>query len=49
MFWNLRKQIGSNNREKARVKVARMDEKETKRLVSTYKVIGIKDLKLATA
>ena len=51
------KQIGSNNREKARVKVARMEhyiaecrndwiEKETKRLVSTYQVIGIEDLNL---
>ena len=53
----MRKQIGSNNREKARVKVARMEhyiaecrndwiEKETKRLVSTYQVIGIEDLNL---
>lgn len=52
-----KKQIGSNNREKARVKVARMEhyiaecrndwiEKETKRLVSTYQVIGIEDLNL---
>ena len=52
-----RKQTGSNNREKARVKVARMEhyisecrndwiEKETKRLVSTYQVIGIEDLNL---
>ena len=52
-----RKQVGSNNREKARVKVARMEhyiaecrndwiEKETKRLVSTYQVIGIEDLNL---
>lgn len=52
-----RKQIGSNNREKARVKFARMEhyicecrndwiEKETKRLVSTYQVIGIEDLNL---
>ena len=51
------KQIGSNNREKARVKVARMEhyiaecrndwiEKETKRLVSSYQVIGIEDLNL---
>ena len=53
----MRKQIGSNNREKARVKVARMEhyiaecrndwiEKETKRLVSTYQLIGIEDLNL---
>lgn len=53
----MRKQKGSNNREKARVKVARMEhyiskcrndwiEKETKRLVSTYQVIGIEDLNL---
>lgn len=53
----MRKQIGSNNREKARVKVARIEhyiaecrndwiEKETKRLVSTYQVIGIEDLNL---
>ena len=53
----MRKQIGSNNREKARVNVARMEhyiaecrndwiEKETKRLVSTYQVIGIEDLNL---
>ena len=53
----MRKQIGSNNREKARVKVARMEhyiaecrndwiEKETKRLVSNYQVIGIEDLNL---
>ena len=53
----MRKQIGSNNREKARVKVARMEhyisecrndwiEKETKRLVSTYQVIGIEDLNI---
>ena len=53
----MRKQVGSNNREKARVKVARMEhyiaecrndwiEKETKRLVSTYQVIGIEDLNL---
>ena len=52
-----RKQVGSNNREKARVKVARMEhyiaecrndwiEKETKRLVSSYQVIGIEDLNL---
>ena len=52
-----KKQVGSNNREKARVKVARMEhyiancrndwiEKETKRLVSTYQVIGIEDLNL---
>ena len=51
------KQIGSNNREKARVKVARIEhyiaecrndwiEKETKRLVSNYQVIGIEDLNL---
>ena len=51
----MRKKIGSNNREKARVKVARMEhyiaecrndwiEKETKRLVSSYQVIGIEDL-----
>ena len=53
----MRKQVSSNNREKARVKVARMEhyiaecrndwiEKETKRLVSTYQVIGIEDLNL---
>lgn len=53
----MRKQIGSANREKARVKVARMEhyiaecrndwiEKESKRLVSTYQVIGIEDLNL---
>lgn len=53
----MRKQLGSNNREKARVKVARMEhyiaecrndwiEKETKRLVSNYQVIGIEDLNL---
>lgn len=53
----MRKQVGSNNREKARIKVARMEhyisecrndwiEKETKRLVSTYQVIGIEDLNL---
>ena len=52
-----KKQVGSNNREKTRVKVARMEhyiaecrndwiEKETKRLVSTYQVIGIEDLNL---
>lgn len=52
-----RKQVGSNNREKARVKVARMEhyiaecrndwiEKETKRLVSSYQIIGIEDLNL---
>ena len=52
-----RKQVGSNNREKARVKVARIEhyiaecrndwiEKETKRLVSNYQVIGIEDLNL---
>ena len=52
-----RKQKDSNNHEKARVKVARMEhyiaecrnnwiEKETKRLVSTYQVIGIEDLNL---
>ena len=53
----MRKKSGSANREKARVKVARMEhyiaecrndwiEKETKRLVSTYQVIGIEDLNL---
>ena len=53
----MRKQVGSNNREKARVKVARKEhyiaecrnnwiEKETKRLVSTYQIIGIEDLNL---
>ena len=52
-----RKQVGSNNREKARVKVARIEhyiaecrndwiEKETKRLVSSYQIIGIEDLNL---
>lgn len=50
-----RKQKGSNNREKARIKVARMEqhiadsrrdwiEKETLRLVRNYNVIGIEDL-----
>ena len=53
----MRKQAGSANREKARIKVARMEhyiaecrndwiEKESKRLVSTYQVIGIEDLNL---
>lgn len=52
-----RKQVGSNNREKARVKVARIEhyiaecrndwiEKETKRLVSTYQIVGIENLNL---
>ena len=52
-----RKQKGSNNREKARVKLARFEkhisdsrkdyiEKETLRLVGTYDVIGIEDLNL---
>ena len=52
-----RKQKGSNNREKARVKLARFEkhifdsrkdyiEKETLRLVRTYDVIGIEDLNL---
>ena len=52
-----RKQKGSNNREKARVKLARFEkhiadsrkdyiEKETLRLVKTYDVIGIEDLNL---
>ena len=52
-----RKQKGSNNREKARVKLARFEkhlsdsrkdyiEKETLRLVQTYSVIGIEDLNL---
>ena len=52
-----RKQVGSNNREKARIRVAKMEhyiaecrndwiEKETKRLVSTYQVIGIENLNL---
>ena len=52
-----RKQKGSNNREKARVKLARFEkhisdsrrdyiEKETLRLVQTYDVIGIEDLNL---
>ena len=52
-----RKQKGSNNREKARVKLARFEkhiadsrkdyiEKETLRLVRTYDVIGIEDLSL---
>lgn len=52
-----RKQVGSNNREKARIKVARIEhyiaecrndwiEKETKRLVSSYQIIGIEDLNL---
>ena len=50
-----RKQKGSKNREKARIKVARMEqhiadsrkdwiEKETLRLVKNYNVIGIEDL-----
>ena len=50
-----RKQKGSRNREKARIKVARMEqhiansrkdwiEKETLRLVRNYNVIGIEDL-----
>lgn len=53
----MRKQLGSNNREKARVKVARIEhyiaecrndwiEKETKRLVSNYQIIGVEDLNL---
>lgn len=53
----MRKQVGSNNREKARIKVARIEhyiaecrndwiEKETKRLVSSYQIIGIEDLNL---
>ena len=52
-----RKQKGSNNREKVRVKLARFEkyisdsrrdyiEKETLRLVRTYDVIGIEDLNL---
>ena len=52
-----RKQKGSNNREKARVKLARFEkhisdsrkdyiEKETLRLVKTYDVVGIEDLNL---
>lgn len=52
-----RKQKGSNNREKARVKLARFEkhisdsrkdyiEKETLRLVRTYNVIGIENLNL---
>ena len=52
-----RKQKGSNNREKARTKLARLEkhisdsrkdyiEKETLRLVQTYDVIGIEDLNL---
>lgn len=52
-----RKQKGSKNREKARVKLARFEkrisdsrrdyiEKETLRLVRTYAVIGIEDLNL---
>ena len=52
-----RKQKGSNNREKARIKLARLEkhiadsrkdyiEKETLRLVRTYDVIGIEDLNL---
>lgn len=52
-----RKHVGSNNREKARIKVARIEhyiaecrndwiEKETKRLVSSYQIIGIEDLNL---
>jgi putative transposase len=53
----VRKQKGSNNREKARVKLARFEkhisdsrkdyiEKETLRLVRTYDVIGIEGLNL---
>ena len=52
-----RKQKGSKNREKARIKLARFEkhisdsrkdyiEKETLRLVKTYDVIGIEDLNL---
>lgn len=52
-----RKKKGSNNREKARVKLARFEkyiadsrkdyiEKETLRLVRTYDIIGIEDLNL---
>lgn len=52
-----RKQKGSKNREKARIKVARMEhyiancrndwiEKESLRLVQNYQVIGIEDLNL---
>ena len=52
-----RKEKGSNNREKARVKLARFEkhiadsrkdyiEKETLRLVRTYDMIGIEDLNL---
>ena len=52
-----RKQKGSNNREKVRIKLARFEkhiadsrkdyiEKETLRLVRTYDVIGIEDLNL---
>ena len=52
-----RKQKGSKNREKARIKLARFEkhiadsrrdyiEKETLRLVRTYNVIGIEDLNL---
>ena len=52
-----RKQKGSNNREKARIKLARFEkhisdsrkdyiEKETLRLVKTHDVIGIEDLNL---
>ncbi len=52
-----RKQKGSNNREKARIKLARFEkhisdsrkdyiEKETLRLVRTYDVVGIEDLNL---
>lgn len=52
-----RKQKGSNNREKARIKVAMFEhyiaecrndwiEKESLRLVRTYQVIGIEDLNL---
>lgn len=52
-----RKQKGSNNREKARVKLARFEkhiadsrrdymEKETLRLVRTYNIVGIEDLNL---
>lgn len=52
-----RKQKGSNNREKARIKVAKMEhyiaecrndwiEKESLRLVQNYQIIGIEDLNI---
>jgi putative transposase len=53
----MKKQKGSNNREKARIKVARLEnriankrldfiEKESLRLARTYELIGVEDLNL---